>query len=294
MKKAKALRKAMTGPVPVLEKQEKLKFPSRKGEKEMDFSKVGKKPKKEKTAKAKAPAPAWLKDCEICNVGLCKRMDELIADGKGLSQREAAKELEGEAQRTIGEKVWTAEVIRHRYIYHTAKSGRNPTTPLDGLILKYPSFPLSQEDRVKVTLEARNQKIPVEEYADLLGISEENINLLKSRAAARAQAAPVSAAPVSAAPVSVVYRTNKTIVKAVAYVRDPAAAPIEIKALPAPPDKNEQEMLWQEIYKNLMNAKLLIEKAELPVYGDAKNFVELITGSFVPFIPMLMQILKGE
>ena len=82
--------KGLNGKVKVLPGQLKL----RKEEKEMDFSKVG----KATEGKAQsAPAPGlgvpWLKDCDICNAGLCKRMDELIApvemggNGQGLSER---------------------------------------------------------------------------------------------------------------------------------------------------------------------------------------------------------------
>jgi hypothetical protein len=67
----------------------------------------------------------WLKDCEICNVGLCKRMTELTAPiekgGKGLSEREAARIMESEAADQIGEKVWSAKHIQARYRYHTGK-----------------------------------------------------------------------------------------------------------------------------------------------------------------------------
>lgn len=74
----------------------------------------------------------WLKDCEICNAGLCKRMDELTQGGKGLSEREAAKVMEAEAAASIGEKVWNAEQIRHRYLYHSGKrSGAKRTRDVE-------------------------------------------------------------------------------------------------------------------------------------------------------------------
>jgi hypothetical protein len=77
----------------------------------------------------------WLRGCEICNTGLCRKMDELTASlkkgGTGLPIREAAERLEEQATERIGEKVWTAEQIRARYLYYTGKmnAGRKPTTP---------------------------------------------------------------------------------------------------------------------------------------------------------------------
>jgi hypothetical protein len=81
------------------------------------------------------PPADWLRGCEICNTGLCRKMDELTASSKkgavGLPIREAAKRLEEQAEKEIGEKVWTAEQIRARYLYHIGKMvpGRNSTTP---------------------------------------------------------------------------------------------------------------------------------------------------------------------
>jgi hypothetical protein len=77
----------------------------------------------------------WLKECDICNVGLCKRLDELVspvsAGGQGLSEREAARVMEKEAEEQIGKKVWTAGQIRRRYVYHTGKweSDKKPVKP---------------------------------------------------------------------------------------------------------------------------------------------------------------------
>lgn len=76
----------------------------------------------------------WLKECEICNTGLCKEMkyltDSVEKGGQGLPVREASKKLEAQATKQIGEKVWTAEQIRARYLYHTGQmeGGRNSTT----------------------------------------------------------------------------------------------------------------------------------------------------------------------
>lgn len=53
----------------------------------------------------------WLKDCEICNVGLCKRVDELTA--KGASIRDAARTMEKESRG-----LWDASKIRDRYRYY--------------------------------------------------------------------------------------------------------------------------------------------------------------------------------
>ena len=59
----------------------------------------------------------WLKDCEICNAGLCARFDELVS--QGLSHRRAVKVLENEQKEALGESLysWKAlwgRVKRHR------------------------------------------------------------------------------------------------------------------------------------------------------------------------------------
>ena len=133
------------GKVVVLPGQLKLK----KGDKEMDFSKVGikeekatKKAKAPRTGRAKFlgqfPSPPWLKDCEICNTGLCKRMDDLTGF-HGLPEREAARVMEAEAATAIGTKIWTAEQIRARYQRHaggasrqagTGRTTKNPVVPI--------------------------------------------------------------------------------------------------------------------------------------------------------------------
>lgn len=61
------------------------------------------------------PLDSWLKDCEICNVGLCKRIDELKEEGN--STREAARIMDSES-----DGLWEADKIRNRYRYY--KQGR--------------------------------------------------------------------------------------------------------------------------------------------------------------------------
>jgi hypothetical protein len=78
-----------------------------------------------KTESVKDEAVPWLKGCEVCNAGLLKRMDELKE--RGLSEREAAREMEREAEQAIGEKVWDAGKIRNRYKYHKQGYGWKPT-----------------------------------------------------------------------------------------------------------------------------------------------------------------------
>jgi len=56
----------------------------------------------------------WLKDCEICNAGLCKTVDSLKEEG--LSINAACVKM---ADETDG--LYTKEAIRGRYGWHTAK-----------------------------------------------------------------------------------------------------------------------------------------------------------------------------
>jgi hypothetical protein len=62
-------------------------------------------------------ADKWLKDCLICNAGLCTRVKELLSEGK--TERQASREMEQEQ----GESVYSAEAILQRYRYHTSKKG---------------------------------------------------------------------------------------------------------------------------------------------------------------------------
>ena len=69
----------------------------------------------------------WLRDCEICNAGVCKRMDELKE--QGLSERAASRRMERECG---GEQ--SASKILGRYKYHAKQQyggGGNPTKVTD-------------------------------------------------------------------------------------------------------------------------------------------------------------------
>lgn len=65
-------------------------------------------------------AQEWLKDCEVCNAGLCSRIDTLKEEGK--SVRQACKDLEQESKG-----IWSASQINARYLYYTGV--RKPNTP---------------------------------------------------------------------------------------------------------------------------------------------------------------------
>jgi hypothetical protein len=74
----------------------------------------------------KIEAPVWLKDCDICNVGLCKAMDHLTQVSK-MSMRKAAQKLASEATETIGTQVYSTDAILGRYRLH--KGFREPHPP---------------------------------------------------------------------------------------------------------------------------------------------------------------------
>ena len=54
---------------------------------------------------------SWLKDCEICNVGVCKQMDEYKA--QGMSERAASRQMEKDC-----DGIWDADKIYGRYRYY--------------------------------------------------------------------------------------------------------------------------------------------------------------------------------
>ncbi len=59
----------------------------------------------------------WLKDCEICNVGLCKTVDEFKE--QGLSENAACKQMSDDS-----EGLYSKEAIKARYRHHTGKVKR--------------------------------------------------------------------------------------------------------------------------------------------------------------------------
>jgi len=65
--------------------------------------------------------PAWIENCELCNAGVCVRVDELKADGYKV--REAARIMEQEC-----DGVYTANQIRDRYRYYKS-GGNSPNSP---------------------------------------------------------------------------------------------------------------------------------------------------------------------
>jgi hypothetical protein len=54
---------------------------------------------------------SWIKDCEICNTGLCDQLQEYV--DQGLSEREASRQME----RDCGG-LWSAEKIYGRFRYY--------------------------------------------------------------------------------------------------------------------------------------------------------------------------------
>jgi hypothetical protein len=59
----------------------------------------------------------WLKDCEICNAGLCKTVDALKE--QGLSENASCKQMSEES-----EGLYSRNAIRSRYQWHTGKIKR--------------------------------------------------------------------------------------------------------------------------------------------------------------------------
>lgn len=74
----------------------------------------------------------WLKDCELCNVGVCNTIDDYQA--QGLSIRAAAEKMEQEC-----EGLWSASKIRDRYRYYKQghSGGGNPPSPDNRSILEW-------------------------------------------------------------------------------------------------------------------------------------------------------------
>lgn len=66
---------------------------------------------------------SWLKDCEICNQGLCAYMDKRIKDD-GLTVRSAASVAAEVVEKQLGYPLYTANAIRQRYLENTNQKKR--------------------------------------------------------------------------------------------------------------------------------------------------------------------------
>ncbi len=58
----------------------------------------------------------WLKDCEICNTGLCSQFQEYVE--QGMSERAAARQMEKDCGN-----LWSADKIYGRYRYYAKGHG---------------------------------------------------------------------------------------------------------------------------------------------------------------------------
>jgi hypothetical protein len=123
----------------------------------------------------------WLKDCEVCNAGLCATVDRLKGDGK--SEREAARSM---SEESAG--LYSAEAILHRYRYHTGKVKRGaceihmdkPNDLGDLLARKREAFSLAQqyaEEALRLEREIGQHLIEAE---DLDAPHKENERLLQA------------------------------------------------------------------------------------------------------------------
>lgn len=71
----------------------------------------------------------WLKDCEICNAGLCSQMKSIIVNQK-LTERSAAIVLAEMVARQEGHPVYSAKQLLDRYRYYTNKDRRKKVSEI--------------------------------------------------------------------------------------------------------------------------------------------------------------------
>lgn len=62
----------------------------------------------------------WLKDCQVCNDGLCSQMNGIMEKQK-ISENNAATVLADMVERQVGYPIYTAKQLRDRFRYHTNK-----------------------------------------------------------------------------------------------------------------------------------------------------------------------------
>jgi len=68
---------------------------------------------------------SWMKDCVVCNAGVCTRMRELLDADDKLTVNKAAKIMAEEAVGSDGVKLISANAIRCRYRLHTGEREPN-------------------------------------------------------------------------------------------------------------------------------------------------------------------------
>ena len=102
---------------------------------------------------------SWLKDCEICNTGLCKAVDE--RKEKGMSERAACRDMSGES-----EGLYSEDAIYSRYRYYTGKIKRVPCeshtdesvkTHLDQVVMAFVKDEITDDDAKRIIDLAANK-----------------------------------------------------------------------------------------------------------------------------------------
>ena len=74
----------------------------------------------------------WLKDCEICNAGLCSQMKTII-DNQEIGEHNAATVLAEMVAKQEGHPVYTAKQLLDRYRYYTNKDKRKKVSEIPKL-----------------------------------------------------------------------------------------------------------------------------------------------------------------
>ena len=128
---------------------------------------------------------SWINSCEICNVGLINKMDELIGDG--ISVNKAAKLLAVEGEKQIGDLVYSQAAIRARYLLHKGLREPHPKKAVHSEQSQHVGTLANNEPtEVEVSKDVPSTNIPDVEEPELGDLSvdfEKNAN--KAAAAAK-------------------------------------------------------------------------------------------------------------
>jgi hypothetical protein len=105
----------------------------------------------------------WLKECEICNAGLCKEMDRLLAEST-ISEHAAAKQLALEAKEMLGFPLYSGPQLRDRYRYYKGKKKK---------LKVYSSKDFTQEELNSITQGSGVGEIPPKKEAQAIQAAKE-------------------------------------------------------------------------------------------------------------------------
>lgn len=119
----------------------------------------------------------WLKDCLICNEGLCSQMKEII-EKQGITENSAATVLADMVKRQLGYPAYNPKQLLDRFRYHTNKDKKKKVSEFPKL--KEAATPKAKAPRVSTKRELLRPKPSSNNFQDLRDSAQLLIEGLRS------------------------------------------------------------------------------------------------------------------